>query len=197
MHEGARRPCRTGATAGSSAPCGTRGAGSPPRARRRCGPTAGAPSPGSSRGTSPGRCPPRGRRPPRSTSSSGLPTSRSARPPGTRARARRASERSPRAKTASSHDVSRVVHLELDARRARLLLEPRLLLAHDRGRVHRAPLKGRVRLGHVRRDAHGHLRRAGRAELLLDALADRARAPADRGISRTSSSSSVGRPIMK
>ena len=76
-----RRPCRTGARGGSSAPCGTRAARSPPRARRRCGPTAGARSPGSCRGTSPARCPRRGRPPPRRPSSSGLPTSRSARPP--------------------------------------------------------------------------------------------------------------------
>jgi hypothetical protein len=89
----------------------------PPRARRRCGPTGGAPSPGSCRGTS--RVDPLVRRPPPTrSSSSGLPTSRSAprrgrraRAPG-RARGRRARRR-PRATTCRSRAF------ELDALRGR------------------------------------------------------------------------------
>ena len=42
--------------------------------------------------------------------------------------------------------------------RSPLLLEPPLLLPDDLGRVHGAPLERRVRLGHVRRDAHGDVR---------------------------------------
>ena len=51
VHEHAGDLAARRARAGSAAPCGTRARGSRPRARRRCDPRAGAPSPGSCRGT--------------------------------------------------------------------------------------------------------------------------------------------------
>ncbi len=48
-----------------------------------------------------------------------------------------------------------------------LLLEPPLLLPHDVGGVHRAPLERRVRLGDVRRDADGDRRGAPPVGLAL------------------------------
>ncbi len=86
--------------------------------------------------------------------------------------------RSPRAKTPSSHEPSE------SCMRSSTRAPLASCSSHDcfsrtsSAAIHRRPLKGRVRLRHVRRDAHGHRRRR-RAAIALHAEADLARALSD------------------
>ena len=94
---------------------------------------------------------------------------------------------------ALEHARRGVVNAEVQAAHLPHRVAQQALLALDlRERVHRAPLKRRVRLRHVRRHADRHLHVP--AELLADA---RARSCRRSTMPSTSSSSSVGSPMMK
>ena len=127
-------------------------------------PRAGAPSPGSSRGSARrrARCAPPSRRSPGPTGrcAARRPSRRSGSRGGTPPPAGRPTRRSPREKIPSMCDCWFSCILR-STRSARAPLGQQRLLARGLGlAVHRRPLERRVRLRHVRRHRRGHLRAA-------------------------------------